>query len=35
MYMPEGQEMIERLWEETMIELDFAGIRNALESMRS
>lgn len=33
MYTPEGKMVTERLWEETLKELGFAGVRGILESM--
>jgi hypothetical protein len=35
LYKPEGDELRQRLWEETLTELDFAGVRTILESMRA
>lgn len=34
-YTPEGTTSRERLWEETLQELDFAGVRSILSSMQS
>lgn len=34
LYTPEGQVVIDRLWEETMAELEFAGVRQILNEMR-
>lgn len=34
MYSPDGKEVTERLWNETLDELDFAGVRNILASLR-
>ncbi|KAI1142848.1 NAD(P)-binding protein [Hypoxylon sp. FL0543] len=34
LYTPEGRDAADRLWQETMEELDFAGVRGILESMR-
>ncbi|KAH7397774.1 hypothetical protein BKA64DRAFT_753442 [Cadophora sp. MPI-SDFR-AT-0126] len=34
LYTPEGKVLIERVWEETLNELDFAGVRHILESMK-
>ncbi len=33
MYTLEGKKTTERLWEETLVELEFAGVRNILDSM--
>ncbi|KAF2678492.1 NAD(P)-binding protein [Lentithecium fluviatile CBS 122367] len=35
LYTPEGQVVTRRLWDETMAELDFAGIRSILDSLRA
>jgi hypothetical protein len=35
LYTPEGKAVIQRVWNETLAELDFAGVRLILESMRS
>ncbi|KUL90964.1 hypothetical protein ZTR_00809 [Talaromyces verruculosus] len=35
LYTPEGTVLRQRLWEETLTELDFAGVRTILESMRA
>jgi hypothetical protein len=35
LYTPEGKVVIERVWEETLAELEFAGVRPILESMRA
>ncbi|KAK0292081.1 hypothetical protein LTR91_000075 [Friedmanniomyces endolithicus] len=35
MYTPEGKQTTERLWDETLEELDFAGVRNIADSLRS
>ena len=34
LYTPEGKEVIERLWQETVKELDFADVRKILQSMK-
>ncbi|KAK0261969.1 hypothetical protein LTR35_017768 [Friedmanniomyces endolithicus] len=34
MYTPEGKQTTERLWEETLEELDFAGVRSIANSLR-
>ena len=34
LYTPEGQALIVKVWAETMAELDFAGPKAILESMR-
>ncbi|KAK0625082.1 hypothetical protein B0T17DRAFT_617218 [Bombardia bombarda] len=34
LYTPEGKVAIDRLWDETLAELDFAGIRAILDSMK-
>lgn len=34
MYTPEGKQTTERLWEETLAELEFAGMKQILDSMR-
>ncbi|RYP55565.1 hypothetical protein DL769_010122 [Monosporascus sp. CRB-8-3] len=34
-YTPEGRELVERLWEETMEELNFAGASKLIESLKS
>ncbi|KAF6233983.1 hypothetical protein HO173_007813 [Letharia columbiana] len=34
LYTPEGKEITERLWEETLSEFDFAGVRGILDSMK-
>ncbi|KAI1771130.1 NAD(P)-binding protein [Hypoxylon cercidicola] len=34
LYTPEGKVATQRLWDETMAELDFAGVRAILDSMR-
>ncbi len=34
LYTPEGEVLIQRVWDETMAELDFAGVRAILESMK-
>lgn len=34
LYTTEGREIIERLWEETMTELEFAKVRQILDSMK-
>ncbi|RYP78228.1 hypothetical protein DL771_000705 [Monosporascus sp. 5C6A] len=34
-YTPEGRELMERLWEETMEELNFAGASKLIESLKS
>jgi hypothetical protein len=33
MYTPEGQKTTERLWEETLDELNFAGVKEIINSM--
>ncbi len=33
MYTPEGKKVTDGLWEETLKELEFAGVRDILESM--
>lgn len=35
MYTPEGRTVTARLWEETLEELGFVGIRGILESIKS
>jgi len=35
MHTPEGKHATERLWEETMTELEFAGARGILSSMHN
>jgi hypothetical protein len=35
LYTLEGKVVTERVWEETLAELDFAGVRTILESMRA
>jgi hypothetical protein len=35
LYTPEGKVVIDRLWDETMAELDFAGVRTILDSLQS
>jgi hypothetical protein len=35
LYTPEGNELRQRLWEETLTELDFAGVRSVLDSLRT
>jgi len=35
MYSPKGKKVTERLWNETLTELEFAGVRDILISMRS
>lgn len=35
MYTTEGKAITARLWEETLEELEFAGVRGILESMTS
>jgi hypothetical protein len=35
LYTPEGQNLIERVWKETMAELSFAGVEGILESMKA
>jgi hypothetical protein len=32
LYTPEGEVAMQRLWDETMAELDFAGVRTILDS---
>lgn len=34
MYTPEGKQIIERLWQETLAELGFAGVQGILEGMK-
>lgn len=34
LYTPEGREAADKLWEETMKELEFAGVRGIMESMK-
>lgn len=34
MYTGDGKQAMERLWNETMVEFEFAGARGILESMR-
>jgi hypothetical protein len=34
MYQPEGKQITEKLWEETLTELHFAGVRETVSSMR-
>ncbi|KAI1093644.1 NAD(P)-binding protein [Rostrohypoxylon terebratum] len=34
LYTPEGREVADKLWEETMGELEFAGVRGIMESMK-
>ena len=34
LYTPEGKVLTDRVWEETLTELDFAGVRTILESMK-
>ncbi|KAI1138437.1 NAD(P)-binding protein [Hypoxylon sp. FL0543] len=34
LYTPEGQQVIERLWSETLAEFEFANVRGILESMK-
>ena len=35
LYTPEGKVVTERVWEETLAELEFAGVRPILESMKA
>lgn len=35
LYQDEGRLVTERVWEETLAELDFAGVRNILSGMKS
>jgi hypothetical protein len=35
LYTPEGHVVRERVWEETLAELDFAGVRPILESLKA
>ena len=35
MYTPEGKQTTELLWEETLEELDFAGVRSIAGSLRT
>lgn len=32
-YKPEGEELAKRLWEETMAELSFAGVRDIIKEI--
>ncbi len=34
-YTPEGKVVTERVWDETLAELDFAGVRSILNSMKA
>jgi hypothetical protein len=34
LYTPEGKVVTKRVWEETLAELDFAGVRDILNHMR-
>jgi hypothetical protein len=34
MYTPEGKAATERLWDETLVELNFAGVKDILNSMQ-
>ena len=34
MYTPEGKAITDRLWDETIAELEFAGVRDILQGMR-
>jgi hypothetical protein len=33
-YEPENQHVIDRLWDETLKELEFAGVKDILEDMK-
>lgn len=33
-YQPEGQKLLDVVWEETMAEYSFAGVNNILESLK-
>jgi hypothetical protein len=33
LYTPEGKKTMDRLWEETLAEFDFAGARQIIEAM--
>jgi hypothetical protein len=35
LYTPEGKIITQKAWDETLAELDFAGVRGILESMRA
>ncbi|KAI0435517.1 hypothetical protein F4803DRAFT_574755 [Xylaria telfairii] len=35
LYAPEGKVVIQRVWDETLAEFDFAGARNLIEAMRT
>lgn len=35
LYTPEGKVITQRVWDETLAELDFAGVRDILDSMRA
>jgi hypothetical protein len=35
MYTAEGRASMERLWQETMTEFEFAGVKQILDSMRA
>ncbi len=35
LYTLEGKEIIERVWEETLAEFEFAGVRQIVDSMRA
>ena len=35
LYTPEGKVVTQRVWDETLAELDFAHVRHALDSMRA
>jgi hypothetical protein len=35
LYTAEGKVVTKRVWEETLAELEFAGVRGILESMRA
>jgi hypothetical protein len=34
MYTPEGKQIIDRLWEETIAELNFADVQGILDGMK-
>jgi hypothetical protein len=35
LYTPDGQVLIERVWDETMAEFEFAGVQSILNSMKT
>jgi len=35
LYTPEGKVVIQRVWDETLAEFDFAGVRSIIESMKA